>query len=276
MKIALCNEVIREMTFAAQCDFAAALGYDGIELAPFTLGDEPHLMPAAQRREIRAAAATAGMEIVSLHWLLVTPKGLSITTADVAVRARTIEIMRRLIGLCAELDGRVLVHGSPGQRALDPADGQGSRARGRDAFAAIAEAAEQAGVVYCIEPLAPVETDFINTVDQAAELVNAIGSPAVRTMVDCSATAASESEPVAALLARWLPSGKIAHVQVNDRNRRGPGEGGDRFAPVFAALRRHGYTGAVAVEPFLYQPDGPACAARAIGYIRGIIEGLDG
>ena len=44
------------------------------------------------------------------------------------------------------------------------------------------------------------------------------------------------------------------------------------FAPLFAALRKNGYRGDVAVEPFDYVPDGPAAAARAIGYIRGIIE----
>jgi D-psicose/D-tagatose/L-ribulose 3-epimerase len=35
-----------------------------------------------------------------------------------------------------------------------------------------------------------------------------------------------------------------------------------------------GYDGVVAVEPFDYRPDGPACAARAIGYLRGIEEAL--
>ena len=70
----------------------------------------------------------------------------------------------------------------------------------------------------------------------------------------------------------YLPAGLIAHVQVNDRNREGPGQGEDRFAPVFAALRRNGYEGAVSVEPFIYRPDGPSAAARAIGYIRGLLE----
>jgi sugar phosphate isomerase/epimerase len=45
-----------------------------------------------------------------------------------------------------------------------------------------------------------------------------------------------------------------------------------RFAPILAALEAVGYDGVLAVEPFDYQPDGPACAARAIGYLRGLIE----
>jgi sugar phosphate isomerase/epimerase len=63
-------------------------------------------------------------------------------------------------------------------------------------------------------------------------------------------------------------------VQVNDRNRRGPGQGEQRFAPLLGALKKHGYAGDLAVEPFDYVPDGPAAAARAIGYIRGILEAL--
>jgi hypothetical protein len=34
------------------------------------------------------------------------------------------------------------------------------------------------------------------------------------------------------------------------------------------------YDGIVAVEPFDYVPDGPGSAARAIGYLRGLVEGL--
>ena len=106
-------------------------------------------------------------------------------------------------------------------------------------------------------------------------MVAAIGSPAVRSMLDCSAAARSESETQAALVERWLPQGVIAHVQLNDRNRQGPGQGQQRFAPLFAALKKHRYGGDMAVEPFDYVPDGPGAAARAIGYVRGVLEALD-
>ncbi len=105
MRIALCNEVIGELGVTAQCEFAAALGYDGLEVAPFTLGGE--------RKRLREVAGNAGIEIVGLHWLLVTPPGLSITSPDDTVRARTVDIMRRLVDLCADLGGRIMVHGSP-------------------------------------------------------------------------------------------------------------------------------------------------------------------
>jgi len=275
MRIALCNEVIAPMPFPKQCEYAAKLGYDGLEIAPYTLSDEPHRLGSAQIAAARAAAADAGVAITGLHWLLIKPAGLSISARDDAVRRRTMEVMRALVDQCAELGGRYLVHGSPHQRRIDPGDTKAAAlARARECFGAIAERAEKAGVVYCIEPLSSDQTPLVNTLAEAAALVEAIGSRAVRTMLDCSAAGRMETAPLAALVDRWLPPGMIAHVQLNDRNRRGPGQGEQRFAPLFAALVRHGYAGDIAVEPFDYVPDGPGAAARAIGYIKGILEAL--
>ena len=128
------------------------------------------------------------------------------------------------------------------------------------------------GVVYCIEPLSRQQTQFVNTVEEAAAIVRAIDSPAVRTMIDCSAAGQAEAVPVADLVRRWVPTGLIGHIHFNDPNRRGPGEGTMAFAPILAALAATKYPGDAAIEPFIYEPDGPTCAARQIGYLRGLIE----
>jgi len=272
MRISLCNEVIRELPFERQCAFARQTGYDGLEIAPFTFGEEPHRLSAAQRAVARRSAADAGIAITGLHYLMLKPVGLSITSADAKQRARTIDVMRRLCDLAADLGARVLVHGSPGQRQLEPGQEAEGRKWGAECFAAVAGAAAKAGVVYCIEPLARPETFFVNTVEEAAALVRAIDSPAVRTMVDCCAAGRTEPASIPDLLAKWLPTGLVAHVHFNDPNRRGPGEGELAFAPILQALSAHNYQGVAAVEPFVYEPDGPACAARAIGYLRGVME----
>jgi sugar phosphate isomerase/epimerase len=275
MKLSLCNEVLREFAFARQCAFAAELGYTGLEVAPFTLGENAYRMPAAERAALRRAAKEAGIAVSGLHWLLVAPAGLSITSADRAVRERTVEVMRRLIEMCAELGGTYLVHGSPAQRRIgDGGERVEAAKRGEAAWAAIADDAAKAGVVYCVEPLAAPDADFVNTLDEAASLVRRIGKPALKTMLDTSSAGLAEKEPVADLVRRWMPTGLVAHVQFNDRNRRGPGEGADKFAPVVRALRETGYEGWVAMEPFQYKPDGPACAARAAGYVSGLMEAI--
>ncbi|MBC7802771.1 MAG: sugar phosphate isomerase/epimerase [Candidatus Parcubacteria bacterium] len=275
MRIALCNEVIAPMPFPKQCEYAARLGYDGLEVAPYTLSDQPHRLGPAQLAAARAAAADAGIAITGLHWLLVKPAGLSISSSDANVRKRTVDVMLALVDQCAELGGRYLVHGSPQQRRVDSGDTHAAAmARAQESFAAVAGRAQKAGVVYCIEPLSSDQTPLVNTLEEAAGLVTAIGSTSVRTMLDCSSAGQMEARPLHELIDIWLPRGMIAHVQVNDRNRRGPGQGEQRFAPLLAALLRHKYEGDLAVEPFDYVPDGPAAAARAVGYIRGILEAL--
>lgn len=275
MKIALCNEVLGKMPFAEQCEHARMLGYDALEVAPFTLSDEPHRMTAVERARARRSADEAGIAIVGLHRLLQTPKNLSITAPDAGVRRKTVNVMRHLIDLCADLGGGIIVHGSPRQRIVAPGDTvEAAWARARDCFAQVAEHAAAAGVMYCIEPLPPTETQLINSLEDAARMISDVRHMAVRSMIDSGASSRTETADVAELIDKWMPTGLVRHIQISDRNRRGPGQGEDRFAPVFAALLRNGYDGAVSVEPFDFKPDGPGAAARSIGYVRGILEAL--
>jgi D-psicose/D-tagatose/L-ribulose 3-epimerase len=273
MRIALCNEVLNHMPLERQCEYAARLGYDGLEIAPFTLSDQPQRISSAEAARIRGIVEASGLVVTGLHWLLVKPDGLSLTDPDATVRGRTIDIMIRLTMLCAELGGAVLVHGSPAQRQIADGDTHATAlARLRDGLAQVAVAASKAGVIYCIEPLAWPQTALVNTVAEAAELVRSIDQSSLRTMIDCSAAGLTEADAIPALLDRWLPTGLIAHIQVNDPNRRGPGQGNMKFAPVLAALQRHHYAGTIAVEPFDYVPDGASAAAFSAGYLRGLLE----
>src|ERR1043166_8132689 len=132
MRISLCNEVIAELSFERQCAMAAALGYDGLEIAPMTLADDPTMLSGTRIAELRRAASEPGIAITGLHYVMRAPAGLSITSRDEAIRRRTIEVMRALCGLCAELGGKILVHGSPDQRRLEPSDEENGRKRGVD------------------------------------------------------------------------------------------------------------------------------------------------
>lgn len=275
MRIALCNEVLGGMPLERQCEYAAALGYDGLEIAPFTLSEQPERISTAEAARIRRIVEASGLVVTGLHWLLVKPEGLSLTDPDAAGRARTVDVMIRLTALCAELGGTILVHGSPAQRQIAPGDSHAvALARVRDGLAQVAAAAAKAGVIYCIEPLSRRQTALVNTIAEAAELVRSIDQPHLRTMIDCSAAGLTETDRIAELIDRWHPTGLIAHIQVNDPNRRGPGQGDMKFAPILAALQRNHYAGTVAVEPFDYFPDGAAAAALAAGYLRGLREAL--
>lgn len=94
-------------------------------------------------------------------------------------------------------------------------------------------------------------------------------------MIDFRAATLTEVEPVAKLLEHWLATGVVSHVHLNDSNRRAPGQGQDEFGAVLEVRRRTDYGGYCGIEPFIYEPDGPTTAARAIGYLRGIEAGLE-
>ena len=101
----ICNEVYEGWNFAESCKSIRKAGYDGIEIAPFTLSEFPASITAAQRKEHRAAIEGEGLEFVGLHWLMVAPKGLHVTTPDKELRARSWQHIRDLIDLCADLAG---------------------------------------------------------------------------------------------------------------------------------------------------------------------------
>jgi D-psicose/D-tagatose/L-ribulose 3-epimerase len=276
MKLSLCNEVLRELDFGQQCRLASQLGYQGLELSPFTLADNPFDLNERSARELAKIAADSGLEISSLHWLLVKPEGLSLVTDDPAIRTRTLDLLHRLIDFASACGAAILVHGSPLQRS--PLSGQTlehAHAQLESALGHLAPLAEKAGVTYCLEPLSPFETPVINTLAQAVAMVDRIGSPALRTMFDASAASHSEHSAISEVLKHYLMSGHVAHVQVNDKNRRGPGQGDTAIAPVLAVLRDARYSGWIAVEPFDYVPNGPACAAFCVGYLRGLWEVLN-
>lgn len=271
-RLSLCNEVLRDLPFPDQCRIAAALGYDGLEIAPFTIADDPRAITGRQVDELRRTAEASGLGITGLHWLLVSPAGLSITDPDPEVHRTTREVMAALVRLCRDFGGSVLVHGSPAQRVLpnDPDQRRVARAVALEHWASAGQLAAECGVIYCIEPLA--EGNFVRTFDEAVTVLDEIGSSGLATMLDASAAGQAEAETVAALLDRGLASGRIAHVQVNSVNRKAPGQGPEFLIDLFRVLRMRGYERTVAVEPFIYEPDGTGSAAFAAGYVRGLME----
>jgi sugar phosphate isomerase/epimerase len=275
MKIAICNELFKDWDIEKVFDYAAQLGYDGVELAPFTLGETASDISAAERKRIREAAETTGIEIVGLHWLLVKPEGLYINHPDVNVRKTTQNYLKELIDLCGDLGGKVLVHGSPNQRNIkkgwNPVE---AWKRAKETFQICAEAAQLRDVFYCLEALTAAETNFINTIDEALHMVEEIDHPNFQTMLDCRSIHASAKSELPRVLKSALHTGKLKHVHVNDPNGRGPGFGDLQFSPLLKILHNTDYPGYISVEVFDFNPDPQTIAGRSLGYLHGICEAL--
>ena len=118
MKIAVCNELFQGWPIAEIFEYAARIGYGGVEIAPFTVADSVRDISSGKRKEIRRTAEDLGIEIVGLHWLLVKPEGLYLNHPDPEIRRRTREYLQELIHFCADLGGKILAHGSPKQRTV--------------------------------------------------------------------------------------------------------------------------------------------------------------
>ena len=275
MNISVCNELFGDWDIEKTFDYAAQLGYDGVELAPFTLGETALDITAGERKRIRKAAEMAGIEIVGLHWLLVKPEGLYINHPDAAVRKETQDYLKALIDLCSDLGGKVLVHGSPQQRNIKAGwDPQEAWKHARETFQICAQAAQSRDVFYCLEALTTADTNFINTIDQALRMVSEIDHPSFQTMLDCRSIHASAGSELPAVLRTTLETGKLRHVHVNDPNGRGPGFGDLQFTPLLNILHQTDYQGYISVEVFDFSPDPQTIAARSLGYLHGILESL--
>ena len=275
MKISICNELFKGWDIQRIFDYAAQLGYDGVELAPFTIGETALDISAAARKNIRAAAEKAGVEIVGLHWLLLKPEGLYINHPDTGIRKKTQDYLKALIDLCGDLGGSVLVHGSPQQRNVkkgwDPIE---TWKRAQETFLICAEAAQSRDVFYCLEALTTDDTNFINTIDEALQMVAEIDHPNFQTMLDCRGIHAGAGSELPAVLKRTLATGKLRHVHVNDPNGRGPGFGDLQFVPLLKILHEADYPGYISVEVFDFAPDPQTIAGRSLGYLHGILESI--
>jgi sugar phosphate isomerase/epimerase len=266
MRFAICNELFEGWEFRRVVAYLAGLGYDGVEIAPYTLASHVDEISPARRRELRAIARDHGMAITGLHWLLVKPAGLHLTHVDGAMRARTVDYLRRLIDFCADLGGETLVFGSPNQRSVPT--GMASEAGwrlAREGLTACADAAESRGVTLCLEALPANLTNFLNTNAEVMAMVREIARPGVGMMVDVKSMCA-EALPVAENIRACR--GWFRHVHANDANLRGPGFGDVDFKPIVAALVETGYGGFVSVEVFDFKPDPETVARESLRYLR--------
>jgi sugar phosphate isomerase/epimerase len=269
----ICNEAFDKWSFADACRAIRKAGYTGIEIAPFTLAETPTSITAAQRREYASIIRDEGLEFTGLHWLMVSPKGLHVTTPDAALRARSWQHIRNLIDLCADLGpAGVMVFGSPVQRAttggLTPAEATRHYVEG---LAGVSAQAEERGVTVLIEALPKAQCDVVLTLDEAARLVAEIGSPAIQTMFDVH-NAIDEKESHATLVNRHFDV--IRHVHVNELDGKHCGQGNYDFTPVFEVLRRRNYAGWVSLEAFDFTPGAERLANESLRHLEAEIAKL--
>ena len=266
MKFAICNEIYQGWNLEDTFAHAARVGYDGVEIAPFTLANAVTEISPIERQRIRDLAARSKIEIVGLHWLLVKPEGLYLNHTDASIRSRTANYFVELVDCCADLGGTIMVVGSPKQRnVLEGVSRQQAWDWTANTFTDAVKRAEDRGVMICFEPLSPAETNFVNTAAEAIQFVKPFNSAAFKIILDVKAMC-SEQKPMPQIIRESWPH--FAHFHANDKNLKGPGFGEVDFKPIAATLREVGYNGYVSVEVFKFEEGAEIIASKSIEYLR--------
>jgi sugar phosphate isomerase/epimerase len=128
---------------------------------------------------------------------------------------------------------------------VPPRSSEEDRAVLVEGLTALGEHAAREGVSICLEPLNRYEDHMVNRLDQAVDLIRAVGLDSVRVLADTYHMNIEEDEPATAVT-KAAPY--LGHVQISDSNRFQPGAGHLDWASLLGALSTTGYDGYLAVE----------------------------
>lgn len=267
MKFGICSEIFKEWNDVGRAiDYVKRIGYDGLEIAPFTLAQYVTDISPEVRRNIVQRAKAADLDILGIHWVLVGPDGMHLTSPDQATRDRTAQYVRDLAIFCGEVGGKVMIFGSPKQRNIaegvtyDQAFGYAV-----EVFEKALPVCQEHGVTICIEPLTHLETNFLTSAEEAVRLIDRINHPNFRLLLDTKAmTFEKEGRP--ATIRRF--ASYLAHYHANDENLNGPGWGDVDFAPIFEALRDVQYHDYCSVEVFNFDAGPERIATSSLDYMK--------
>lgn len=262
IQFAICNEIFQGWSLDKTFQYAASIGYDAVEISPFTLAETVAEISASQRKAIREMAAQAGIKISGIHWVLVKPSGLYINHPDRSIRERTRDYFCELVDFCADIGGRFMVVGSPKQRNV--ANGVSHEQAWEwalDTFRKPVMRAADRGVTICLEPLSPVETNFINTAAEAIRFVEQLHSPHFKIILDVKAMS-SESKSIPQIIQE--SAAHVRYFHANDPNLKGPGFGKVDFKPIASALLESGYQGFISVEVFTFEEGAETIATKSL------------
>ncbi len=240
------------------------LDCQGVELAPSCIWPEPVNASSEERERVKHLIHSIGLELVGFHALLYTRPDLQLFKDRIGLW-NTVDYVKQLIRLCAEMGGKILVFGSPKNRTRSGRDYAECMAWAAEGFGEMARVAECFGVTVCIEPLAPAETDFIKSSDEGMELVTLVGHPNFSLHLDAKALMGA-NEDVERVFEKY---GKhVKHFHVGDPGLAPPGSTSIDHTRIGKAMRNAGYGGYVSIE--MRRGFGPTreVISRSVDYVK--------
>jgi sugar phosphate isomerase/epimerase len=236
-------------------------GYDGAELMICETGK-------AAMDTLKRLCAEFHMEISALvTGELYAHEGLSLSNHDPAVRAKCIDRFHDFINIAAEFGAQVNIGRSRGLYEPGVPHEQ-TYAWAIESLRTVAEYAEQKKVTLILEPVNFLQCDFILSTRDGRDIVDRIGSPYFKIMLDVFHMNIQDKDMRAEIR---TSKGYFTYVHLCDNNRLYPGNCGFDFAAIIAALKETEYDGYVAVE-ILQQPDMPTAIRESARHLLPLLK----
>lgn len=242
LKTACQEQLLPGDTLQEKWEFATAAGFDAIELrARGDLHFESRLPELRQALADGVVMPTVCVDM--LHFF---------GAFDADLRRDAIVQMKSQLTVIAELGGLgAQTPASYGMFSMrlppfqPPRGAEEERTVLLEGLTELGEHARREGVSLFLEPLNRYEDHMVNRLEQAAELIRAVGLDSVKIGIDSYHMNIEESDPAAAIIAA---APYIGHAQVSDSNRFQPGAGHLDWPAWLGALHAVGYDGYLAAE----------------------------
>lgn len=274
---AMCNESMQGRDWHEQCKVISDAGYKSVEIAPFTLVENSvEEISQSERQQLVETMQKYELHCVGLHWLLTPPpEDLHFTTPDEKIRNRTIDYLDALIDFCADLGGEVMIFGSPGQRSTTQgASVEEAKTNLADGLSKVADHAEERNIKILLEPLDRSQSDVVNTIAEAVEIIEKVDHPAVQTMFDFHNTP-DETEPFHVLLEKYFDHIYHIHIQEMDGSYLGTGNAVNDYVKALQTLKDLEYDKYISLEVFDFSPGGETIASESMVTLKEIEEKLN-
>jgi D-psicose/D-tagatose/L-ribulose 3-epimerase len=169
----------------------------------------------------------------------------NLLAADPQQRRDTIEYMKQVVNMSAELGGQIttIVPGTVGT-IIPSSTPENEWKWAVEGLREVAAFAQEKGIKIGLEPLNRFETYFLNRSNQALALADEVGY-GVGVAFDPFHLALEEKDLIAAIHAC---KSRIIDFHVGDNNRLAPGDGSLDWPKIMKALAEAGYDGGLAVE----------------------------
>jgi len=239
---------------------SSELGYDGVELA---LAD-PEEINVAQVKDL-IQKYNLELPVISTGRVFSEEK-LWFTHPDEEIRCAAIQRVKDMVELASQFKANVNIGRVRGDIFKDEEEIKVEE-RFFSTMNECADFASNYGVELLLEPVNRYETNFINSVEEAVDIVEKIDRQNVKLMPDVFHM---NIEDTSILNSLRKAKQKVSYVHFADSNRQAPGQGHLDFPKIISTLKDIGYNGFVTVE-ILPQPDPDTAAKMAINYLRQLI-----